>query len=57
MARTDGSGAENGSKPEFSGQADVAEREPGASGQIQLHNIDGWWKIAAVLREHPPIAA
>jgi len=57
MGRTDGSGAENGSKPEFSGQADVAEREPGASGQIQLHKIDGWWKIAAVLSEHPPIAA
>ena len=28
-----------------------------ASGQIQLRRIDGWRKIAAVLRQHTPVAA
>jgi hypothetical protein len=28
-----------------------------ASGQIKLHRIDGWRKIAAVLRQHRAVAA
>jgi transposase-like protein len=28
-----------------------------ASGQIKLRRIDGWWKIAAVLRQHSEVAA
>jgi len=27
------------------------------SGQIKLHKIDGWRKIAAVLSQHTPVVA
>jgi len=28
-----------------------------ASGQVKLRRIDGWRKIATVLRQHTPVAA
>lgn len=28
-----------------------------ASGQIKLRKIDGWWKIAAVIKQHTSVAA